>query len=120
MTKDKKTLLLISSFILLIFIRSIAFWSREQTFIFGDTAIYALYLTALSENLFTIFSPTQNFFLWNQNYLSIGMPTLSIIDLGYLYPPNIILAYPQGSQRILEARRIFPLNRRAILAFYRF
>ncbi|MFH1566193.1 MAG: YfhO family protein [bacterium] len=113
MKKNQKALFLISLFILLIFIRNIAFWSKEQTFIFGDTAVYALYLTALSKNIFTIFSPAQNFFFWNQNYLSVGMPTLSIVDLGYLYPPNIIIAF---IAKILgDSLLVFPLL--TLLAF---
>ena len=93
LTKNRKTFFIILIFVLIIFIRNIAFWSKEQTFIFGDTAIYALYLTALSKNLFSIFSLSNNFYFWNQNYLSVGLPTLSIIDLGYLYPPNILIAF---------------------------
>ena len=89
MAKDKKALLLITSFIFLIFIRNIAFWSKEQTFIFGDTSIYALYLAALSENLTTILSAKQSLLLWNPNYLSVGIPTLSALDMGFLYPPNL-------------------------------
>ncbi|MBU1017218.1 YfhO family protein [Patescibacteria group bacterium] len=92
MSKNKKALLLILSFILLIFIKNIAFWSKEQTFIFGDTAIYALQLSAFSQNITSIFSPHSSFLLWNPNYLSTGMPTLAIIDLGYLYPPNFFIA----------------------------
>jgi len=92
MTKDRKALLLILSFIFFIFIRNIAFWSKEQTFVFGDTAIYALQLSAFSQNITSIFSPHAGFLLWNPNYLATGIPTLSIIDLGYLYPPNFFIA----------------------------
>lgn len=79
-------------FVLLIFIRNLAFWSDEQTFIFGDTAIFSLYLSSLAENFTTIFSFKDNVLFWNQNYLSVGLPSLSIVDWGYLYPPNTLLA----------------------------
>ena len=89
---DKKIILIFLAFLCLIFIRNIAVWSKEQSFIFADTAIYALYLAAFSENITSIFSPQNNFLGWNPNYLATGIPTLSIIDLGYLYPPNFFLA----------------------------
>lgn len=99
--KDKKLLsfprsilLIILLFIFLIFIKNLAFWSKSQTFIGGDTAVFTLYINSLAEritNLSQIFGFKDNFFFWNQNYMA-GIPTLSVIDLGVVYPPNIIVA----------------------------
>lgn len=89
---SNKILLIICLFIFLIFIRNFAFWSKSQTFIFGDTAAYALYLASLSKNIVSLFSFKDNFLAWNPSYLAVGLPTLSIIDLGVLYPPNILIA----------------------------
>lgn len=87
-----KILVAIVSFIFLIFIRNFAFWSKSQTFIFGDTAVYALYITSLAKNITQLFNLKNNFLIWNPSYLAVGLPTLSIIDLGVFYPPNLIIA----------------------------
>ncbi|MBU4380847.1 YfhO family protein [Candidatus Parcubacteria bacterium] len=92
MTSNKKALVGILFFILLIFVRNIALWSQEQTFIFADTAIYALQLSAFSQNITSIFSQHSSFLGWNPNYLSTGIPTLSVVDFGYLYPPDFVIA----------------------------
>lgn len=87
-------LLIIILFIFLIFVKNLAFWSKSQTFIGGDTVIYSLYIASLAEkitHLSQIFSLKDSFFLWNPSYM-IGIPTLSVVDIGVLYPPNIIIA----------------------------
>lgn len=85
--------IVIAAFVSLVFMRNLAFWSPSQTFIFGDTAIYALQLTTLAKNLGTIFRLKDSIFLWNPNYLSVGIPSLSVVDMGWLYPPNWIVAF---------------------------
>lgn len=84
--------LIIIGFIIGIYIKNLAFWSKSQTFIFGDTAIYSLYLSAFAKNLSGIVTYKNNFLFWNPSYLSVGLPTLSIVDMGVLYPPNILIA----------------------------
>ena len=41
----------------------------------------------------TIFNSKKSIYLWNPNYLAVGIPTLSQIDIGLLYPPNITIAF---------------------------
>ncbi|MCL5004234.1 MAG: YfhO family protein [Patescibacteria group bacterium] len=90
--KRLKPVLLILVFIVLVFIKNVAFWSDSRTYFFGDTAVYPLHLAALSNNLGSLFSAKDSLFLWNPNYLSLGIPTLSVVDMGILYPPNIVIA----------------------------
>lgn len=87
-----KALALIAIFVSVTFIRNLAFWSPERTYIFGDTAIYSLQLATLAKNLPGFFSPKISLLGWNPNFLSVGLPALSIVDAGYLYPPHWISA----------------------------
>src|SRR3989338_9822109 len=87
-----EALLLIAAFISLIFIKNLAFWSTSQTFIFGDTAIYTLQLATLTKNLSSLFNLKQSILGWNPHFLSVGLPSLSVVDTGYLYPPHWIIA----------------------------
>lgn len=80
-------------FVFLVHIKNLAFWSPDRTFIFGDTSTFALHLSALALNFGTIFDWTKSIYLWNPNHLAVGIPTLSLIDGGFLYPPNIIIAF---------------------------
>ncbi|OGC48135.1 hypothetical protein A3A69_00560 [candidate division WWE3 bacterium RIFCSPLOWO2_01_FULL_37_15] len=83
----------IIAFICLVYIRNILPVKGFQTFIFGDSAIYALQITGLSQNFSTIFGYKDNFLFWNPSYLSIGIPTASVIDFGVFYPVNIFIAF---------------------------
>src|SRR3990167_10129925 len=79
-------------FIAIVYSKNLMFWSKNQTFIFGDTAIYSLNIAGFAKNIDTVFSFKNNYLFWNPNYLSGGIPTLSQVDSGVLYPPNIIIA----------------------------
>ncbi len=98
----------ITVFVLIVYIRNFAFWSSNQTYIFGDTAIYVLNLAAFAKNIGSIFEFKDNFLLWNPNYLSVGIPTLSIVDYGSLYPPNILIAII--SRLLGDVMGLFPLH----------
>jgi len=103
----------ITAFILLIFVKNLAFWSKAQTFIFGDTAIYSLHLATLANNLELILSPKDTILGWNPNFLSVGLPSLSVVDLGWLYPPNLIIA---AIARVSgDSLNVFPLYLFSIL-----
>src|SRR3990172_6759909 len=80
-------------FICLVYISNILPVKGFQTFIFGDSAIYALQITGLSQNFSTIFGYKDNFLFWNPSYLSVGIPTASVIDFGVFYPINIFIAF---------------------------
>lgn len=93
MFRNNKNFLIIIVFIIIANFRNFIFWSDFQTFIFGDTAIHGLYQTAFASHFNTIFSIKNNFLFWNPSYLSVGLPTLSNINMGVLYPPNILIAF---------------------------
>ncbi|KKR54948.1 MAG: hypothetical protein UX79_C0002G0003 [candidate division WWE3 bacterium GW2011_GWB1_47_11] len=78
----------IAAFVLVTFGNSVFF----HRYIFGDTAIYALHIAGLAKNLVSVFGFKDNFLLWNPAYLSVGIPTLGVVDLGVLYPPNVLIA----------------------------
>ena len=95
-------------FIAAVYSKNLIFWSNKQTFIFGDTAIYSLNIAGFAKNIDTIFTFKNNYLFWNPNYLSGGIPTLSQVDSGILYPPNIIIAI---LARTLNNNLLaFPLN----------
>lgn len=87
-----KIFLLITAFLAVSFIKTLAFWSDSRTYFFGDTAIFSLQLASLAKNLGTILSAKDSVLLWNPNYLSVGLPALSVIDYGLVYPANILIA----------------------------
>lgn len=102
-----RIIFVITAFVLLSFVKNLAFWSKAQTFIFGDTAIYSLHLATLANNLDKILSPKDTIFGWNPNFLALGLPSLSVVDLGWLYPPNLIIA---AIARISgDSLNVFPL-----------
>ncbi len=102
-----KIIFVIAAFVLLIFVKNLAFWSKSQTFIFGDTAIYSLHLATLANNLDRILSPKDTILGWNPNFLAVGLPSLSVVDLGWLYPPNLIIV---AIARISgDSLNVFPL-----------
>lgn len=78
-------------FIAIIFIRNLAFWSTDRSFIFGDSSTFALHLTTLANNLFTLFDAKKSILLWSPYFYAPGIPSLSIIDSGWFYPPNWII-----------------------------
>lgn len=86
-----KIFLIILVFIFLGYIRHFAFWSKDRVYIYGDTTIYALQLGALAKHLGTIFDIKDSILLWNPYYYAGGLPTLSQIDVGILYPPNMVI-----------------------------
>ncbi len=84
--------LIITFFIIALYFRNLFFWWGGRTYIFGDTAIYSLYLSAFAKNLDSLLTLKNNFLFWNTSYLAVGLPTLSLIDMGLFYPPNILIA----------------------------
>lgn len=108
-----KIFLLIISFMAIIFIKNLAFWSDSRTYLFGDTAIYSLQLTSLAKNIGTILSPKDSIFLWNPNYLSVGLPTLSLVDYGISYPPNLIIS--TVANLVKQPLLVFPLYEVSLL-----
>lgn len=82
---------IIVAFVIISHFQNFAFFSKHQTFIFGDTAIYTLYLAGFYEHLNKLLTLKDNFLFWNPNYLSSGISTLSIVDMAYLYPVNIAI-----------------------------
>lgn len=89
---SKSPYLIIILFIIALYFRNLFFWWSGRTYIFGDTAIFSLYLSAFAKNIGSLFSLKNNFLFWNTSYLAVGIPTLSLVDMGLLYPPNIIVA----------------------------
>jgi len=83
----------IIAFIGLVYIRNILPVKGFQTFIFGDSAIYALQVTGLAKNFSSVFGYKDNILFWNPSYLSVGIPTASVIDFGVFYPINIFIAF---------------------------
>ncbi len=81
----------IVAFVVVSHFQNFAFFTKYQTFIFGDTAIYTLYLAGFYEHLDKLLTLKDNFLFWNPNYLSSGISTLSIVDMAYLYPVNIVI-----------------------------
>ena len=88
--------LIIIFFIIALYFRNLFFWWDGRTYIFGDTAIYSLYLSAFAKNIDSLLTLKNNFLFWNTSYLAAGLPTLSIIDMGLFYPPNILIALIAG------------------------
>jgi len=85
--------LAITIFICAVYVRNILPVKNFQTFIFGDTAIYALQITGLAQNFPSLLSYKDNFLLWNPSYLSVGIPTASVVDFGAFYPTNLVIAF---------------------------
>lgn len=77
---------------LLIFVKNIAFWSSEQTFIFGDSATYILHIANISQHFDKLLSLKESPLLWDSSHLSLGIPHLSLVDSGTLYPINLVIA----------------------------
>lgn len=93
MSKNSKILLLISFFVFLVFLRNFAFWSDSQTFILGDTAVDSLFIVSLSQHLDKFFSLKETPLAWNPSFMAVGIPSLSNIDIGFLYPPHLLIAF---------------------------